>query len=84
MNLDMAGVAMWSVLYKPMKDLMCLTFVIWSSLVLIRELRLCGDTERKPPSLHIHPAMSADLGKIRVFVGSTLRLAKKSFSMILM
>ena len=46
MSLVRAGVAKCKVLYCPMKLLMCLTFVMSLSFVLIRELRLCGETSK--------------------------------------
>ena len=79
MYLDMAGVAMWSVLYRPMNNRMCFTLVMCSSFVFNRELLQCGDTEMKPPSCQIQPPMSAVLGKIIVLWGSTLRLARYNF-----
>ena len=79
MKRDIAGVAICSVLYRPMKLLMCLTLEIFSSLVFRRELLLCGDTSRNL-SLQIHPFMSTVMGNIIVLLGSILRLARKSFS----
>ena len=39
-NLDIAGVVMCNVLYSPINDRMCLTFVISSSFVFNKELLL--------------------------------------------
>ena len=83
-NQDMASVAMCSVLYRPMKLLMCLTLEISSYLVFRRELLLCGDTSRNPPSLQIQPVISTVLENIIVLLGSILRLARKSFSRMIM
>ena len=73
---------LYVVLYSPMKDLMCLTFVIYSSFVLIKELFLCGDRDRNPPCCHIQPAMLTDFRNMIVLLGSTFMLAKDIFSKI--
>ena len=64
---DIAGVAICSVLFRPMNLHKCLVLVSCSSLAFKRDFYLCKNTSRYQSFLHIHSITSQLPGKILVF-----------------